>query len=95
MNSSLKMLTAAILSVEPAKNGRALVTFRTAISPNNPSGRETAHTPLLSTVEGTALAQALRTRVSQLPIRTRNTTIGLAFEANGDRPLMRVIREVR
>lgn len=87
-------LTAAVLSVEPAGNGRALVTFRTTISPSNPSGRESAHTPLLSTPEGEAVAEKLRSRISHQPVRPRNTTLGLTFEANGG-PLLRVISQVR
>lgn len=94
-STSLTTVTAAILGVEPGKNGRALVTFRTAISPANPSGRDTAHTPLLSTPEGSALADKLRVRVSQHQVRRRNTTLDLGFEADGDNPPMRVIARVR
>lgn len=88
-------LLAVILSVEPEKNGRALVTFRTSISPENPSGRASAYTPLLATGPGAAMASELRSRINHGPVRRRNTALILGAAADADGAALKVITAIR
>lgn len=92
IESSPESVTAAVLSVEPDPSGRALVTFRSTITAANPSGRESAYTPLLSTKEGAALAAKLRARVNPGPVRRRNTTLDFGVEPDTEGGTIRVIR---
>ncbi|MCC3299424.1 hypothetical protein [Arthrobacter caoxuetaonis] len=90
-----KTHTAAILSIEPAPNGRSLVSFRTAMTNANPSGRGTAYTPLISAVEGRAISSTLRARINHGPVRQRNTVLDIVLETGEDGEQLQVIREVR
>lgn len=87
--------TAAILSIEPAPNGRNLVTFRTVMTTANPSGRGSVYTPLLSTTEGRDISSTLHARVNQGPVRRRTTVLEVATEACGGGEQLKVIQAVR
>lgn len=90
-----KVLHVAIMKVETLAIGRSRVTFRSARTEANPSGIETAHTALLTTVEGRAVTADLRRRTRTWPMTLlRTTAIGISFEDLPDGSALRIISAV-
>ncbi|HEX9088690.1 MAG TPA: hypothetical protein VF867_14325 [Arthrobacter sp.] len=86
--TTMKHLHAAILDVHTLSSGRSKVTFRTGLG----GGKETAHTALLTTVEGQAMTRELRRRQRSWPMSLlRTTPVELTVETLADGSTLRII----